>query len=98
MRTALAWKAPSFDWFYGVVVLTGIANVAIWTVAMAMTMEFATEAERPAYIGLANTLVAPASMVAPIFGGWLADQAGYPTTFGFQFVMGWWLRPSCCSG
>ena len=65
-----------------------IANVAIWIVAMAMTMEFGDEGERPAYIGLSNTLVAPASMIAPIFGGWLADQASYPTTFGISACFG----------
>jgi MFS family permease len=81
LSAALAWLAPSFGWFYGVVVLTGVANVAIWIVAMAMTMEFGDEGERPAYIGLSNTLVAPASMIAPVLGGWLADRAGYHTTF-----------------
>jgi predicted MFS family arabinose efflux permease len=35
----------------------------------------------PTYIGLANTLVAPSAMLAPLFGGWLADQFGYQTTF-----------------
>jgi MFS family permease len=88
LSTAMAWLAPSFGWFYGVVALTGIANVAIWIVAMAMTMEFGDEAERPAYIGLSNTLVAPASMVAPIFGGWLADRASYPTTFWVSACFG----------
>jgi predicted MFS family arabinose efflux permease len=62
-------------------VLSALANVAIWTIAMAMTVEFGTEAERPVYIGMSNTLIAPAAILAPIFGGWLADQAGYPATF-----------------
>ncbi len=48
---------------------------------MAMTLEFGSLAERPSYIGLANTLVAPATLVAPLIGGWLADAAGYNYTF-----------------
>jgi predicted MFS family arabinose efflux permease len=54
---------------------------------MAMTLEFDTGPERPAYIGLANTLIAPSTILAPLIGGWLADSAGYSTTF-FVSVLG----------
>lgn len=81
LSALLAWLAPGMTWFYLVFMLAGVANVAFWTTVMAMTLEFGTEAERPAYIGLANTLVAPSTMLAPIVGGWLADTAGYPATF-----------------
>ena len=81
LSALLAWWAPSAGWFYLVVMLAGIAVVGIWTVGLSMTMEFGSEAERPAYIGLANTLVAPANILAPFLGGWLADISGYPTTF-----------------
>ncbi len=76
-----AWLAPSLNWFYLVYILAGIANVAIWTIGMVMTLEFGKENERPAYIGLSNTLVAPVTILAPIFGGWLADATGYGYTF-----------------
>jgi MFS family permease len=77
----LAWLMPGVVWFYLVFGLAGIANVAVWTIAMAMTLEFGSETERPAYIGLANTLVAPTAIIAPLFGGWLADSAGYQAAF-----------------
>ena len=77
----LAWKAPSLSWFYLIFILEGLANVAIWTIGMAITVEFGTEAERPIYIGLSNTLAAPITILAPIFGGWLADTAGFGVTF-----------------
>lgn len=77
----LAWLAPAMSWFSLVFVSTGIANVAFWTISLAMTLEFGTEAERPAYIGLANTLIAPSTMLAPLVGGWMADIAGYEATF-----------------
>jgi MFS family permease len=84
----IAWLAPHPNWFYLVFILVGIGNVAVWTIGMAMTLEFGNEAERPAYIGLANTLVAPSTILAPFLGGWLADTAGYPATFGFSIVCG----------
>jgi MFS family permease len=77
----LAWKAPSLGWFYLIFILEGLANVAIWTIGMAITVEFGTEAERPIYIGLSNTLAAPITILAPIFGGWLADTVGFGVTF-----------------
>jgi len=77
----IAWRAPSVGWFYLVYALAGIAYVAVWTIAMAMTLEYGQEHEKPAYIGLANTLIAPTAFIIPLFGGWLADYAGYHATF-----------------
>lgn len=84
----LAWLAPDVTWFYAVFALAGIANVTFWTTPMAMTLEFGTESERPAYIGLANTLIAPSTMIAPILGGWLAEAWDYPATFLAATVSG----------
>ena len=76
-----AFAAPSLGWMYLVFVLSGLANVSYWTIGMAMTVRFGSETERPVYIGLANTLIAPATILAPVLGGWIADKAGYHTTF-----------------
>ena len=81
VSTTLAWWAPSPAWFIGVFILAGVANVAVWTIGLTMILEFGNEADRPAYIGMANTLVAPATILAPLLGGWLADRAGYPAAF-----------------
>jgi len=81
VSAALAWLVPDMTWFYLVFMLAGVANVTFWTTGITLTLEFGTEAERPAYIGLANTLVAPSTILAPLVGGWLADSAGYPATF-----------------
>jgi MFS family permease len=77
----VAWWAPSANWFYLVFSLAGVANASIWTVGLAMVAEFGTESQRPAYIGLANTLIAPATILAPFVGGWIAEASGYPSTF-----------------
>lgn len=84
----LAWLAPGISWFYLVFILAGVANVASWTIGLAMTLEFGSETERPAYIGLANTLVAPSTILSPLVGGWLADAVGYQATFLVSVVGG----------
>jgi uncharacterized membrane protein len=77
----LAWWAPSAAWFYLVFALTSVGNVAIWTIGISMSMDFGAEAERPTYIGMSNTLIAPANILAPFLGGWLAQIGGYPAAF-----------------
>jgi MFS family permease len=88
LSSLLAWGARSLGWLYPVFILAGLANVAYWTIGMAMTVEFGTEETRPTYIGLSNTLVAPASFLAPLLGGWIADAAGFQTTFMISAVVG----------
>jgi len=82
----IAWIAPSPNWFFLVFILAGISNVSVWTIGLAITLEFGNESEKPAYVGLINTLVAPATIAAPLLGGWLADRAGYQFTFGISIV------------
>lgn len=81
LSALLAWWAPSAVWFYLVYGLAALGNVGVWTIGLAMSLEFGQESERPAYIGLANTLLAPANILAPVIGGWLAELAGYPAAF-----------------
>lgn len=87
LSAALAWNASSIVWFYPIFLLTGIANVSIWTIGMTMTVDFGSESERPIYIGLSQTLTAPATIIAPILGGWIADSAGFIPTFTISIVL-----------
>jgi len=86
--SVLAWQAGSLSWFFPIMVLTGMANVATWTTPLTLTAEFGDETERPIYIGLSNTLIAPATILAPILGGWLADRFSYPLMFLCTAVAG----------
>jgi MFS family permease len=81
VSAGIAWRAPSVGWFYLAYALAGIAYVATWTIAMTMTLEFGEEHEKPSYIGLANTLIAPTAFIIPLLAGWLADAVGYQATF-----------------
>src|SRR4030095_10693659 len=83
----LAWLAPSLAWFFPVFVLSGFANVSIWTNGMTMPGDFSEEKERPFYIGLAQTLTAPATIIAPLLGGWIADTQGFVRTFAWSTIL-----------
>ncbi|MBK8020666.1 MAG: MFS transporter [Chloroflexi bacterium] len=84
----VALLAPSTSWFFLVFILFGLSNGGMWTTANAMTVDFGSEHERPYYIGLANTLVAPVTLFAPMLGGWLADVVSFEATFLVAAVSG----------
>ncbi len=72
--------------FYLVMVLDGIAGTAFWTIGIAYSLEFGTDKNRPTYVGIVNTSGAPIAILAPILGGWLADQFSYSVTFIVSIV------------
>ncbi len=80
--------APTYALFVPAVILAGVTNVTVWTIAMTMTMQFGGESERPLYIGMANSLTAPATILAPVIGGWMADVSGYTLTFSVSIAAG----------
>jgi MFS family permease len=88
LSSLMAWGATSTGWLYPAFILSGLANVAYWTIGMAITMEFGSEESRPTYIGLSNTLVAPFTIIAPLVGGWIAQTTGFQTTFMASAVGG----------
>jgi MFS family permease len=87
LSSLLAWWAPSLAWFFPIFILSGFANVSIWMNGMTMTVDFSGESERPFYIGLAQTLTAPATIIAPLIGGWIADTHGFVSTFGWSTIL-----------
>jgi MFS family permease len=80
--------ATEVTWFYVAFALAGAANATFWSVAIALTLEFGEEHEKPLYIGLANTLVAPVSLLAPVVGGALAQQFVFHATFLVSVLAG----------
>jgi MFS family permease len=87
ISSLLAWFAPALSWFFPIFALTGFSNVAIWTNGMTMTVDFSGENERPFYIGLAQTLTAPATIIAPLIGGRIADAQGFGATFAWSTIL-----------
>ena len=88
LAALMALVAPDLTWFYLVFVLAGIVNGTTWTATLAIAIEFGPPADKPFYIGLTNTLTAPATLIAPIVGGLLADSIGFNSTFTVSIVAG----------
>jgi MFS family permease len=65
--------------------LLGLSLSAEAVSHMNIILEFCAAEDRPTYIGLTNTLLAP-GMLAPVLGGWLATWGGYRGLFGTAIV------------
>lgn len=81
LAAALAWLLPDGRWYALVIILTGISSVTFWTIGIAYSLEFGNDQSRPTYVGMANTLIAPCAILAPLLAGWIVDAAGYPAMF-----------------
>ena len=88
LAIAIALSAADASWFYVVFALTGIVNSAQWSTILTITVQFGTVAERPYFIGMANTFIAPLTIFAPIIGGWLVDAVNFELTFGLFALAG----------
>lgn len=96
----IAAFAPDSGWMYPAFALAGASAASVWAAAISLSLDFGTTQEKPLYIGLSNTLVAPASMLAPILIGLGVDGLnipalnlslpglGYPPLFAVCAVIG----------
>jgi MFS family permease len=88
LSALIALTAPHITMLSLAFALAGIAQAMQWTTAMAMNAEFGLLEDRPYYIGLGNTLIAPATLIAPIMGGWLIDTFGFGSMFALAISAG----------
>jgi MFS family permease len=88
VSSVIAWYAPTIAWLYPAFILSGFGNVAVWTIGIAFTVGFGSDIERPTYVGLSNTLITPATITAPILGGWVIDNLGFESAFELAAVIG----------
>ena len=78
----VALVAPSVGAFSAVFALSGIQMAAVSVSGLNVMLEFAPGAEeRPTYIGLGTTLMAPVFFAAPLAAGIMADGLGFPWVF-----------------
>lgn len=77
LASAAALVAPAWEWLIASFALLGAYAAADWVSGLNIILEFCDPADRPTYIGLTNTLLAPSIIVAPLIGGWLAMTVGY---------------------
>jgi Major Facilitator Superfamily len=88
LALVLAVIAPTPDWFLLIFLLVGAAQAGYILTGFTLVFSFSNPEERPAYIGLANTAIAPVSFIGPLSAGWLAEFAGYPALFVVLAVIG----------
>jgi hypothetical protein len=89
IANAVALLAPTLGAFDAVFVLAGLQTATINVSAMTVLLEFApTLDERPTYIGLGTTSLAPVAFAAPLVGGLLADAFGFRVVFVAALVTG----------
>jgi len=78
----VALLAPSVAMLDVVFVLDGVADAAIFVSGLSILLEMAPVAgERPTYVGLGRTAIAPLAFGAPLAAGVLVDLAGFSTVF-----------------
>ena len=84
---ALALAAPSLEHFALVFVLDGIYEAAMLVSGLTILLELApTAEERPTYVGLGRTVVAPVAFGAPVLAGLAIDALGFALVFATAAV------------
>src|SRR5262249_59032557 len=86
-----ALTAPSADLLLPAFFLDGVYDAAVAVSGLNILLELAPAAgERPTYVGLGRTAVAPVAFAAPLGAGLLADAAGFTCVFavatGFSLI------------
>jgi MFS family permease len=68
--------------------LFGLGISGFGLAQMTFVIDFGPPSRRPVYIGIAQTLLAPFTSLAPLFGGIIADQWGYTPVFIIGTLLG----------
>lgn len=76
-----ALLASSQVWLVISFVLLGVYLAAEQVSSLNIILEFCEEQDRPTYIGLTNTLLAPLYALAPLLGAWIVTGFGYSALF-----------------
>lgn len=82
LAAVMALWLPTVEWLPVLFAIVGAATTADMVSGSNIVIEFCAAEDRPTYIGLTNTLLAPVRMLAPLLAGWLAGSLGYPAMFG----------------
>ena len=86
---AVALVAPSLPVFSVVFALAGVHVAAINVSSLNVLLEFAPGMdERPTYVGLGTTSMAPVAFGAPLLAGVMVDVLGFEPVFGVAALFG----------
>jgi MFS family permease len=81
-----ALLAKSGSYFYLVFIFYGLSSGSNVLSDFNIAMEFGSEEDRPAYIGLTRSLTGPVLLIAPLLGGWLVSILSYQVMFLVSLV------------
>ena len=84
----LAVVAPVSWWFVPIFALVGASQAGFQLSGFTLVFAFSPPADRPRYIGIANTALAPIAAVSPMLVGWFATITSYDLVFILLALMG----------
>ncbi|MBI2155147.1 MAG: MFS transporter [Candidatus Rokubacteria bacterium] len=85
----VALAGPSLPLFSVVFALSGVHVAAINVSSLNVLLEFAPGMEeRPTYVGLGTTSLAPLAFAAPLLAGLMVDALGFESVFGLAALFG----------
>ncbi len=85
----VALGAPSLPLFSLVFALSGVQVAAVHVSSLNVLLEFAPGVdERPTYVGLGTTSLAPVAFAAPLLAGVLVDATGFVPVFSLAALSG----------
>jgi MFS family permease len=87
LASLVAWSSSSEASLVIAFILLGTAIASDNVSRFNIVLEFAVPEDQPTYIGLTNTLLAPAVALGPILGGWLATVLDYRGMFLIAAVL-----------
>lgn len=85
---AVALAAGAAEAMAAVLALSGIHQAALHISSRTILLELAPEAERPTYIGLTNTALAPLTFAGPLAAGLAVDRLGFGPVFAGAGLLG----------
>lgn len=80
--------APTAAWFTLVFVLVGAAQAGYMLSGFTVIFSISSAEERPVYIGVANSIMTPVTILGPALGGLLAAVSGYNLLFVVLLAIG----------
>jgi len=88
LALGLALVAPTALWFVPIFALVGASQAGYQLSGFTLVFAFSPAAERPTYIGVSNTALAPVAALGPLLAGALAGITGYNLVFGLLALIG----------
>lgn len=87
LSTIIIYRTQTILWLYIVFFINGAATSAREVSEMNIVLEFSEPEDRPTYLGLNNTLIAPLVSLTPLFGGIILDYFSYKILYILSILL-----------